>query len=159
LAAWREIGLDRLFIGIEAISDKGQHDFNKKLKMAQVEAGLKAARELGIKVWGQFIVRPDFTRDDFRQLVRFVEHYDIFRPSFTVLTPIPGTALLTTFDEVIERQPNGRPNWALFDCHRPVTQTRLPKDEFMREFEGLQRLFKGAFAHYWKPSHQAVAIF
>lgn len=150
LQAWKDVGLDRLFIGIEAISDDGLLEFSKKLQASQVEQGIRACRELGILVWGQFIVRPDFTRQDFKQLARFIEHHRIDYPSFTILTPIPGTDLLQTFDHVQKKQPNGRPDWNYFDCQSPVTETRLPLPEFLQEYRGLQKVFRrGRFANQW----------
>jgi hopanoid C-3 methylase len=68
-----------------------------------VEAGLKAARDPGVTVWGQCIVKWVFTQRAFKHRVRFIERHQIDRPSFTILTPIPGTELLTSFDAVIER--------------------------------------------------------
>ena len=114
----------------------------------QIEAGLKAAQEIGIEVFAQFVVNTDYAKSDFKQLVRFIEHHKIRYPSFTVLTPIPGTAMLENFDSVLERQTNGRPNWDLFDCQNAVTKTRLPKEEFRREYRNLYRVFKGSYAQY-----------
>ncbi len=148
LRQWREIGLERLFIGIEAITEAGLRDFNKRIHVAQVEAGLGLARTLGIEVFAQFIVSPQFGRRDFQQLIRFIEHHRIRYPSFTVLTPLPGTELLTTFDAVLEKQPNGRPNWDLFDCQNAVTETRLSPDEFRREYRNLHRVFNGSYIQY-----------
>ena len=150
LRAWKEVGLDRLFIGIEAISDNGLLEFRKKLQASQVELGIRACRDLGILVWGQFIVRPDFTRQDFKHLARFIEHHKVDYPSFTILTPIPGTDLLQSFDHVQRKQPNGRPDWNCFDCQTPVLPTRLPVEEFMQEYRGLQKVFRrGRFANQW----------
>ena len=153
LTAWRDIGLDRLFIGIEAISDKGQRDFNKTLEMAELAGQLKIARDLGVKVYGQFIVRPDFTRQDFAELVRFIEYYKIDYPAFTILTPIPGSEVCTSFDNVIEKQPNGRPNWDLYDLHHAVTETALPKEEFMAEYQQLRMIFRSRYSDYHKRTH------
>ena len=116
--------------------------------MAQIEDGLAAARELGIEVFAGFIVNTNFTSRDFKQLVRFIEHNQVSYPSFTVLTPLPGTAALTNFDSVIERQPNGRPNWELFDLQNPVTRTVLPREEFLREYRNLQHVFAGRSLPY-----------
>ncbi len=151
VAAWRRIGLRRLFIGIEAITDELQLQFNKKLALADIERGLSVARELDIDVMGQFIVPTDATPLDFKRMARFVEHHRIRYPSFTILTPIPGTHLLESFDHLLELQPNGRPNWDLFDCQTPVTETQMPKKEFMQEYRGLQRLFSGSYVNYWTP--------
>jgi len=148
VAAWREIGLDRLFVGIDATTENRLLEYHKRLTISQVEAGLDLARKLGIEIFAQFVVSPSFTRRDFQQLIRFIEHHRIRYPSFTVLTPIPGTALLETFDHVTERQPNGRPNWDLFDCQNAVTETTLPRKEFKREYIQLFRVFNGAYAQY-----------
>lgn len=145
---WREIGLERLFIGIDAISQDQLDDFRKKTTVSQIEAGLEAAADLGIEVFAQFVVPLDATRQYFRQLVRFIEHHRIDYPSFTVLTPLPGTELLPDFDRIVERQPNGRPNWDLFDCQNAVEATALPAAEFRREYRNLYRVFKGAYSQY-----------
>lgn len=138
---WRALGLERLFIGLEAITETGLQEYNKRLELSQIEDGLRLTRELGIHVFAGFVVNTNYTRKDFTRLVRFIEHHGIDYPSFTVLTPIPGTAALQTFDEVLERQPNGRPNWDLFDLQHPVTQTLLPRDEFVRQYKNLFQVF------------------
>ena len=146
MAAWAEIGLERLFIGIEAVTADELKVYNKKLEVAQIENGLRAATQLGISVFGGFIVNTNYTQRSFKQLVRFIEHNRIDYPSFTVLTPLPGTEALNTFDDVIERQPNQRPNWELFDLQHAVTQTRLSKELFEQEYHQLYRVFGGIYA-------------
>jgi hopanoid C-3 methylase len=155
LPMWRAIGLERLFIGIDAISERELVEYNKRMLVSRIEEGLEAARELGIEIFAQFVVSPRFTRKDFQSLVRFIQHHRITYPSFTVLTPIPGTALLPNFDNIVDRQPNGRPNWELFDCQHAVTPTLLPPDEFRAEYKNLYRVFAGnadqggrPYAHY-----------
>ena len=148
MAAWRNIGLERLFIGIEAITDDELTDYHKKLTVVQIAEGLHRARELGIKVFAGFIVNPDYTRQDFKRLVRFIEHHRIDYPSFTILTPLPGTPSLATFDRIVPRQPNGRPRWDLFDFQEAVVETRLPLPEFKEEFSKLSKVFGGRYTQY-----------
>ncbi|OYY69354.1 radical SAM protein [Sphingomonas sp. 28-63-12] len=148
VAAWAKIGLDRLFIGIDAISWKDLDEYNKKCSIDDIERGLAAARELGVGVFAQFVVNTDYGPDDFKALSRFIERSGIDYPSFTVLTPLPGTDMLASFDQVIEKQENGRPNWALFDCQNAVTATRLPKAEFRARYRDLYRVFKGSYTQY-----------
>jgi len=145
---WRSVGLERLFIGIEATSQKGLVDYNKSVQIAQVEEGLRAAREIGIELFAGFVVNTASTRDDFKQLIRFIEHNRISYPSFTILTPIPGTASLASFDDVTEKQPNGRPNWELFDLQHVVTRTALSRPEFERRYRDLYRVFSERYALY-----------
>ncbi len=143
LAAWKEIGLERVFVGIDAITEKDLDEYRKKIKIAQVEEGLRVADELGIEIFAQFVVNTDYQQRDFRRLARFVEHHRVRFPTFTVLTPLPGTELLASFDHVVARQPNGRPNWDLFDCQHAVTATRLPPEEFHSAYRNLYQLFRG----------------
>lgn len=148
VARWKGIGLERLLIGIDAISPKDLSEYRKRCTRTQIERGLEVAAEVGIDVFAQFVVNTDYTRDDFKRLQRFVEHHDLKYPSFTVLTPLPGTELLQDFDRVIERQPDGRPQWDLFDTQNAVTATTLPKAEFRRLYRGLYRTFKASYAEF-----------
>jgi len=148
IEAWRDIGLERLFIGIDAISSKDLTEYNKKVEIASIESGLKLARELGIEVFAQFVVNTDYAVRDFERLVRFIDHHHISYPSFTILTPLPGTELLRSFDDIVEWQPNGRPNWDLFDLQNAVTATRLDKNEFRLQYRRLYKVFKGSYAQY-----------
>lgn len=146
--AWREIGLERLFIGIDAIDTLQLDEFNKKCRVDQIEAGLALADQLGIEVFAQFVVNTSYTPQDFARLRRFIEHHRVRYPSFTVLTPLPGTDLLPDFTKVTELQPNGRPNWDLFDCQNAVVRTTMGTGDFKRAYRNLYHVFKGAYASY-----------
>jgi len=148
VAAWRDIGLERLFIGIDAIDADQLDEFNKKCRVDQIEAGLALAEQLHIEVFAQFVVNTNYTPREFARLRRFIEHHQLRYPSFTVLTPLPGTDLLVDFSKVTELQPNGRPNWDLFDCQNAVVRTTMNKTEFKRAYRDLYHVFKGAFATY-----------
>lgn len=148
MAKWRSVGLERLFIGIEAVTDEQLKNYDKRLEVAQVEKGLRRAAELGIEVFAGFIVHPSFRERDFDRLVRFIEHNQIRYPSFTIWTPLPGTPALTTFDSVIARQPNGRPDWSKFDLQHAVVRTALSPQRFMEEYRKLQRVFSSSYTRY-----------
>jgi radical SAM superfamily enzyme YgiQ (UPF0313 family) len=147
LGIWREIGLRRLFVGIDSFSEEGLEAFNKSYKVAEIEAALDVARDLGIDIFAQFVVDPLYTENDFRQLERFIEHHRINYPSFTVLTPIPGTPLLER-STILFQQPDGRPDWDLFDCQNAVTPTTLKEDEFRARYRRLFHTFKGSYVQY-----------
>jgi radical SAM superfamily enzyme YgiQ (UPF0313 family) len=136
---WHRIGLRRLLFGIETVFDYELKEYNKRQQRAQIVEGLRAAREIGISLFCNFIVNPNYTKREFEELVQFIRDNDVDYPSFTILTPIPGTG--DNYERVIERQPNGRPNWNYFDLQHPVTPTTLPRDEFMREFDNLFEVF------------------
>ncbi len=147
LAAWRDVGLERLFVGIDGISERNLTAYNKAFTIAQIERGLDVALDLGLEIFAQFVVPLDADKRTFTELVRFIEHRDIRYPSFTVLTPLPGTSLLD-FDRVTARQPNGRPDWDLFDCQNAVMETALPPADFRKQYRNLYRVFKGSYTQY-----------
>jgi radical SAM superfamily enzyme YgiQ (UPF0313 family) len=142
---WHRIGLRRLLLGVETVFDYELKEYNKRQQREQIVEALRAAREIGISLFCNFIVNPSYTRREFEELLQFIRDNKVDYPSFTILTPIPGTG--DNYERVIERQPNGRPNWNYFDLQHPVTPTTMPRDEFMREFYDLYHVFS---ANYFK---------
>jgi radical SAM superfamily enzyme YgiQ (UPF0313 family) len=132
---WKVMGLKRLFIGVETIFDSELKDYNKRQKRDDIVRGLQTAKEIGIRLFSNFIIHPNYTAEQFDEVIRFIEENKLEYPTFTVWTPIPGTG--NTYDEVILQQPNGRPNWDYFDLQHAVIPTRLPRDEFARRYENL----------------------
>jgi radical SAM superfamily enzyme YgiQ (UPF0313 family) len=149
LREWKEVGLERLFVGVDAISEKDLKEYNKRLSINQIENGLSIAKELGIEIFAQFVVNVDYKEEDFKYLVRFIEHYKLEYPSFTVLTPLPGTALLKEdFSNVTMMQKNGRPNWDFFDTQSLVMPSSLEPDQFRKRYRGLFKIFSGAYSRF-----------
>ena len=93
LQEWRKIGLERLFVGVDAVNEKDLSQYNKRMSIEKIETGFKIARDLDIEIFAQFVVNTDYHRRDFQRLIKFIEHHKIRYPSFTVLTPIPGTEI------------------------------------------------------------------
>ncbi|XXT20162.1 radical SAM protein [Sorangium sp. So ce429] len=154
METWRKIGLRRVFFGIETIFEHELADYEKRLCRDQIIEGLRAARELDIAVFSNFIIRPDYGLDEFSQVSEFVTKHGIEYPSFTILTPIPGTGMCENFEGIIARQPNGRPRWDLFDLQHAVTPTRLPVERFMQEYRRLQVVFAPEVALKQHPHHR-----
>jgi len=149
LSKWKEVGLERLFVGIDAISEKDLKEYNKHQTFVQIEQGLKIAAELGIEILAQFVINTDYSHNDFKYLIRFVEHFRLDYPTFTILTPLPGTSLLANdFSNVSVKQPNGRPDWNFFDTQNAVTSTKLPADEFRRQYRDLYKVFGSSYSKF-----------
>jgi radical SAM superfamily enzyme YgiQ (UPF0313 family) len=156
MAQWRDIGLQRLFFGIESISDAELVSYQKRQQRSQIVAALRTARAMGIAVMSNFIVSPQYGHEEFAQLVKFIEDCEVEYPTFTILTPIPGTPACESFDGILRMQDNGRPDWQYFDLQHAVTQTRLAPEEFMREYVGLYRLFGRAYESAGHPLYQGA---
>lgn len=148
MRAWREIGLSAVFMGIEASTEQELIDYNKRLELNQILEALNLSKSIGINILSGFIVHPSYLPKNFRNLARFIERNNISNPSFSVATPLPGSDEMKDFSTITEFQPNGRPNWDLWDIKRPVVKTALPKDQFMKEFEKLKREFGTGYGQY-----------
>jgi len=151
LKKWIDIGLRRVFLGIEGITDYEMENYNKRLSLAQIEDGLKAAREQGLKIFASFIVNPNYSKADFTRLSRFIERNRIDYPSFTILTPLPGTDdFIQQYDQITAWQANHRPDWSKWDLQHLVLPSKLSPSEFEKEYSNLRRNFRGAYEIHQK---------
>jgi len=132
LRLWREVGLYRVFIGIEKVDDQELQALNKHA--GEQRAGPGRAPPPGHRRDPLLYRGPDYTRRQFEKLQGFLRRHRISAPSIAVLTPLPGTELhrewrdrLTTTD------------YELYDLFHSVIPTRLRLEEFYREFTSLYR--------------------
>ena len=125
----KESGLVNLTLGIEAIKDEELAAFNKKTSVEKNNEAIRILQKLGISKSAHFIVKPDFSEEDFSALYKYVLNMDLFQPIFTVLTPLPGTDL---FQETCDRL--AIRNYDFFDYVHSVLPTRLDRREFYAQF-------------------------
>jgi radical SAM superfamily enzyme YgiQ (UPF0313 family) len=131
---WRSVGLQTVIMGLESFQDKRLSGFNKGSTVDLQNRAIEILKANRIRVRAYFIVDPDFTRDDFRALLDYVEREEITEPMFSILTPLPGTDL---FEQSRERLVLDRHE--LFDLVHAMLPTRLPRREFYAEFSRLYR--------------------
>lgn len=131
---WSETGLVQLLLGIESFRDDDLRDMNKSASAAQNKRALQLCNDLGIKVAGYLLVRPDFDICDFDRLSETVEENQIALPAFSVMTPFPGTV----FYEQVKDQLTTT-NRDHFDGFHAVLPTKLPKPEFYHQVAQLYR--------------------
>jgi hopanoid C-3 methylase HpnR len=131
---WRGLGLQYMFLGLEAIDAAGLKQFRKRVSLDDSFAALEFARSLGVMVAINIIADPSWDRERF-EVVRAwcMEIPEIVNISIT--TPYPGTeiwpqqqAQLTTRD------------YRLFDIQHAVLPTRLPLAEFYAELVKTQQI-------------------
>jgi radical SAM superfamily enzyme YgiQ (UPF0313 family) len=149
LLRWKALGLTKLFIGVESIFDAELDRYNKRQKRKQILETFERAREIGIGLHTNFIVHPSYTAEQIDELKSFIRDAGLELPTFTVWTPIPGT--VPDFDNVVRRQPNGRPDWRYFDLQNAVTETRLPAGEFRKRYMGLYHEFQDLYEGNMNP--------
>lgn len=129
---WSEIGLTQVFVGMESFSDQRLEGLNKGITTEQQAQAVKILDELGILLYANFIVEPAFNREDFRELVRYIRTLNLKYASFSVLTPLPGTALYDERESELLTKKH-----EMFDFMHTVLPTALPLKEFYAELAQL----------------------
>jgi hopanoid C-3 methylase HpnR len=130
---WRSIGLQTMFMGLEAIDEEGLRKYRKRVALDRNFEALEFARSLGVNVAINLIADPDWNQERFR-IVRdwCLELPDVI--NISVNTPYPGTESWLTDGRRLETR-----DYRLFDIQHAVLPTRLPLAEFYRELVTTQR--------------------
>ncbi|KAF0221044.1 MAG: radical SAM [Geobacteraceae bacterium] len=137
LEAWRPLAKDfDIFLGLEAASDGGLAGLTKDAGVRESVDAVRIARSLGYGINGNFLVDPDWTEDDFRELWDFVALHGLQRAGYTVLTPLPGTEFYRKVSSRLAGQP-----WSNFDMHHLLWEPHL----------GAKRFFE-LYAETWRRS-------
>ena len=145
----RESGCQGVFIGFETTSDQSVRAAGKGVnRPKEYLRDIRRIREAGMKVWGSFIF--GFDNDDldvFRQTLDFVEKAKLEFAQFSLMTPLPGTALYRQFEE---EQRLVHRDWEKYDLgsivfrHPMLTAKRLhfEKNRAYRRFYSIRSMIK-----------------
>lgn len=145
LQLWREIGLRNVFIGFEKVEDEGLKILHKENLIENNDRALELLQSLNIDVWASFIVDPEFDHKDFKKLKEYIINRRIKNPTFSVLTPLPGTTLFHQLKERLISE-----DLHLFDIAHAVLPTKLPLREFYKEFCSLYQLPYSKYQLIWE---------
>jgi len=131
---WKEVGLKTVFLGIEKVDDGGLDSIRKRTKggaATNLEA-IEILRSHGITPMTSLITDPAWGEEDFDRLEEFLNLLDLPCPTFTILTPLPGTELWESRkDELITD------DYSLFDVMHLVLPSKLSPERFYERFAGL----------------------
>jgi radical SAM superfamily enzyme YgiQ (UPF0313 family) len=131
---WVRVGLYAVLLGLEGGSDRILKSVGKSASIDTNNRAIKILQDHGVIIWGAFLVDPDWTADDFKQLRDYVSEKKITHTQFTILTPLPGTQLYRDrYEELLTH------DYSCFDTLHAVLPTRLPREEFYRHFASLYR--------------------
>jgi radical SAM superfamily enzyme YgiQ (UPF0313 family) len=136
---WQSVGLAVAVIGFEEIDDARLAAMNKKSRHAIHLMATRILKDLGIRIVGDFIVSPDYDREDFDRLQSFVASSAIDLPIPSVLTPLPGTPL---YGKLRDQITIGDLDYYTFT--NAVVPTKLPEEVFYRTYA---EMLKGFLAH------------
>jgi len=148
--AWKRIGLQYLFLGLEAIDDDGLKRYRKRTSLGRNFEALEFARSLGLIVAINLIAEPDWDHERFR----IVREWGLEVPevvNLSVNTPYPGTESWLTEERVLTSR-----DYRLYDIAHAVMPTRLPLAEFYEELVTTQRAFYRKFAG-WRAAYTAAS--
>jgi hopanoid C-3 methylase HpnR len=124
---WVRLGLQYMFLGIEALDAAGLDAFRKRTTPNKNFEALQVARELGIVVAVNIIADPDWDVRRFEELREWAWKVPEI-VHVTVQTPYPGTEIWST-----ERRKLTTQDYRLFDVQHAVLPTRLPLEQFYSE--------------------------
>jgi hopanoid C-3 methylase HpnR len=131
---WRRLGLEYMFIGVEAIDEAGLEGHRKRVTLSTNFEALEFARSLGVTVAINIIADPDWDEGRFRVIREWASSIPEI-VNVSVNTPYPGT------ETFLEQAGNlATRDYRLFDIQHAVLPTRLPLDRFYAELVETQRV-------------------
>lgn len=158
-------GCSTLIIGIESISEQTLLAMDKKVNFCLTyQEAMHRIHERGMSVVGNFIVGFDTdTIAVFREILDFVDENNILYPFFSILTPMPGTALHEDYKN------EGRLDhfdWQYYDTRHVVFEPKhMSRQELM---DGYIWLYQEAYTsdraldrleRYWKTYRKTKSNF
>jgi len=133
-AYWRRLGLEYMFLGLEAIDEEGLKLHRKRIKLSTNFEALEFARSLGVRVAINIIADPDWDEKRFA----VIREWAMTVPEIvnvSVNTPYPGTeTFLTEAHRLATR------DYRLFDIQHAVLPTKLPLERFYQELVKTQQV-------------------
>jgi radical SAM superfamily enzyme YgiQ (UPF0313 family) len=131
-------GLKVVICGFESFRQEELQRYDKALQVEEISAAVKVCSANGIMLRGNHIIPPDYGRDDFAALAEFAAANPVELAGYTLLTPMPGTALhARSQDQISDR------DLAKYNMFNSVLRTKLPLDEFYARTAALWAVRRG----------------
>lgn len=138
-----EAGCSTLIIGFESIHEETLLSMDKKVNFClSYKDAIERIHQTGMAIVGNFIVGFDTDQlSVFKDILDFVDDNNILYPFFSILTPMPGTAL---HDEFLEGGRLDHTDWARYDTRHVVFDPKnMSRDQLM---DGYCYLYQQAYA-------------
>jgi hopanoid C-3 methylase HpnR len=131
---WKTLGLEYMFVGLEAINEADLTRFRKRTTLSKNFEALEFARSLDIQVAVNIIADPSWDEAQFEGVREWGRSRSEI-VNISINTPYPGTETwLTSSADLTTR------DYRLFDINHAVRETRLPLGQFYEEFIKTQRV-------------------
>jgi len=129
LMMWRDIGLEKVFVGLEFFRDQDLSRIGKGTSISDNKEAIRILSSLGIEPYPSFIIRPEWRQEDFKELRQYCRNLGLSFAGFAVLTPLPGTDLYEQSKSQLITN-----NYDYFDFIHTVLPTTLPLNDFYNEY-------------------------
>jgi len=133
-AYWQRLGLQYLFLGLEAIDEDGLKLHRKRASPGINFKALEVARELGLIVAINLIADPGWDEHRFELIREWATSIPEI-VHLTVATPYPGTELWLTESRKVTTL-----DYRLYDIQHAVLPTRMPLLKFYEELVKTQNV-------------------
>jgi radical SAM superfamily enzyme YgiQ (UPF0313 family) len=134
IAEWAALGLQAVFIGLEATTDPELDAMDKRTTIGHNRRAIAVLQRHCIDIYGSLIAQPDFTRADWDRLKRFIDENSLYYLNISPLTPMPGTRIWPRYQNqlIVGRRAHG-----LWDLAHTVLPTRQPLRQFYHSLLGV----------------------
>jgi len=114
-----DAGFIYLFLGLESFSDQTLEKLNKRIKFKEIKSALRILHDLGYIIQGNIILGANIedTKQDLETTIEIAKTLDIDLPTFSLLTPFPGTKLM---EQVLKEDLLLTRDWRDFNWSVPV---------------------------------------
>ena len=133
-AYWRRLGLQYMFLGLEAIDEEGLKLHRKRSSPGVNFKALEVARQLGMMVAINLIADPDWDERRFELIREWATSIPEI-VHLTVATPYPGTELWLTESRKVTTL-----DYRLYDIQHAVLPTKMPLRKFYEELVKTQNV-------------------
>lgn len=129
IAEWAALGLRAVFIGLEAATDPELDSMQKECSVDYNRKAVEVLRRNGVDTYGSLIPQPDYQKEDWERLWRFIQDTGLYYVNISPLTPMPGTVI---WDQYKNKITVPRDAHGLWDLSHVVLPTKVPLKEYYR---------------------------
>ena len=132
---WKQVGLGVVYVGLEAMVGSRLDKYKKRTNVDTNRKAVELLKEIGITLHASFMVDPDFSVQDFKDLEKEIMLVCPAEVTFTVFSPSPGTDLWKQHKDDFIVDP-----YLYYDCMHTILPTKLPMKLFYAHFAKLSRV-------------------
>lgn len=129
IAEWSDLGLNAVFIGLEAVTDYELESLDKETTVDNNIRAVEILRKYKIDTYGSLIPSPYYMPWNWTRLWDFIRRNRLYYINISPLTPMPGTLIWESFKDqlIVPRTAHG-----LWDLSHVVIDTRMSRKRYYR---------------------------